>query len=348
VALNCDCSDTTGYRTLLELRQDMLRRLGYGAQVANPPPGMADLLTSFLQDAQRSLIRRFPSLRTERWFSWSLTAGERFYDLPDNDEAATLATPVNAAFSTATTGGTVAAGAHAYRVSALNANGETLASTETSITTTGATSTVTVNWSAVTGATGYKVYGRTTGAELRIATVGAVTTYIDTGAVTPAGALPSANTTATCAKTFDPLRITWVGVTHGTVRYPLMRGIPPEVLDRTTTNSYPSHYDIRQCIEIWPAPAATEGTLRIRAHFQAEAFAADADKPTIDDQAVFLLALANAKAHYGKPDANNIVSQLEVYLQGLVAGTHGPQRYIPGEGRSASAYVEPKTTVPFT
>lgn len=114
---------------------------------------------------------------------------------------AALATPVNAAFSTATTGGTLAAATYYYRVSALDANGETLASPETSQVTTGATSTVTVNWGAVPGATGYKVYGRTTGAELLIATVGNVTTYTDTGSVTPAGALPTENTTSQFAAT---------------------------------------------------------------------------------------------------------------------------------------------------
>jgi hypothetical protein len=107
-----------------------------------------------------------------------------------------LATPVNAAFATALTGGTLAAGTYYYCVSAINAYGETLASAETSQVTTGTTSTVTVNWGAVSGATGYKVYGRTTAGELLIATVGAVTTYIDTGAITPSGALPAANTTA--------------------------------------------------------------------------------------------------------------------------------------------------------
>lgn len=109
---------------------------------------------------------------------------------------AALATPVNAAFSTATTGGTLAAGTYYYRVSAINSMGETLASTETSIATTGSTSTVTVNWGAVSGATGYKVYGRSTGAELLMATVGNVTTWTDDGSITPAGALPAANTTA--------------------------------------------------------------------------------------------------------------------------------------------------------
>lgn len=109
---------------------------------------------------------------------------------------ASLATPTNAAFSTADTGGSLAAGTYYYRVSALNAEGESLASAETSQVVPPGTSTnkVTVNWGAVTGATGYKVYGRDTGAELLIATVGAVTTYEELGAITPAGALPAANT----------------------------------------------------------------------------------------------------------------------------------------------------------
>ncbi|OGT56292.1 MAG: hypothetical protein A3E01_07000 [Gammaproteobacteria bacterium RIFCSPHIGHO2_12_FULL_63_22] len=111
--------------------------------------------------------------------------------------ATTLSTPVNAAFSTDSTGGTLVPATYYYRVSAINAVGETLASTETSqVVGAGTnTNTVTVNWAAVSNATGYKVYGRSTGAELLIATVGAVLTYIDTGAVTPAGALPVANTT---------------------------------------------------------------------------------------------------------------------------------------------------------
>lgn len=107
-----------------------------------------------------------------------------------------LTTPVNAAFATATTGGTLAAATYFYRVSAINAYGETLASAETSVVTTGTTSTTTVNWGAVANAAGYKVYGRTTGAELLMATLGNVLTFTDTGAVTPAGALPTVNTTS--------------------------------------------------------------------------------------------------------------------------------------------------------
>lgn len=114
-----------------------------------------------------------------------------------------LATPTNAAFATATTGGTLADGTYSYRVSALDGKGgETLASTATTQTTSGGgTSTVTVNWNKVTGATGYKVYGRVGGSEQLMATLGDVATWTDTGSVTPSGALPASNTTGTKAGT---------------------------------------------------------------------------------------------------------------------------------------------------
>lgn len=141
---------------------------------------------------------------------------------------AALATPVNAAFSTATTGGTLAAATYAYRVSALDGRGgETLASTETTQVTTGSTSTVTVNWGAVTGATGYRVYGRTSGGQQLLATVGAVTTYTDTGAVTPSGALPTANTTGLGAGTSTDVAIaSGSSVTVGL--FVASGGVPPQ------------------------------------------------------------------------------------------------------------------------
>jgi len=95
----------------------------------------------------------------------------------------------------ATTGGTLAASTtYAYRVSALVGSTETLAGPEIAVTTASSTgtNTVTLSWLPVAGAASYKIYGRTTGAELFIAQVNApATTYVDTGSVTPAGALPS-------------------------------------------------------------------------------------------------------------------------------------------------------------
>lgn len=111
-----------------------------------------------------------------------------------------LSPPVQSALATAASGGTIAAGTYRYIVTAINANGETTASNEQQITTTGATSTVTVTWAAVAGATGYKLYktaaGGATGTELLYKTVGAVTSDIDTAPGTPSGAFPTVNTAA--------------------------------------------------------------------------------------------------------------------------------------------------------
>jgi hypothetical protein len=101
------------------------------------------------------------------------------------DTHAKLTTPVATTTSTATSGGTLPAGTHYYRVAALSAQGETLASNTLSQVTTGAASTVTVNWTAVSGAIGYAIYGRVSGNERLLTRVGAVTTWIDTGSIIP-------------------------------------------------------------------------------------------------------------------------------------------------------------------
>lgn len=105
-----------------------------------------------------------------------------------------LTAPTNATFTAGA--GTLTTATYYYRVTALNAAGETVPSTETSLSVTGPAG-VNVNWGAVTGATSYKVYGRSTGAELLVATVTApTTTWLDSGAVTPSGAMPITGTSA--------------------------------------------------------------------------------------------------------------------------------------------------------
>ena len=93
-----------------------------------------------------------------------------------------------------TTTGTLATGTYGYRVSALNALGETLASTEATAAVVGPTGKVTVTWLTVAGATSYNVYGRTVGAELLMGNTAALT-FADSGGTTPAGAMPTTNTT---------------------------------------------------------------------------------------------------------------------------------------------------------
>ena len=69
-----------------------------------------------------------------------------------------------------------------------------VSSTEDSVTI-GATKGVQITWGAIDGATGYKIYGRSQATEQLLKTVGAVTTWTDTGADSPSGALPVADST---------------------------------------------------------------------------------------------------------------------------------------------------------
>ena len=117
----------------------------------------------------------------------------------------TITTVPTPAAPTITQAGTAGTTTYGYRVSAISGTGETIASTETTTATGNATLSGTnyniVSWTPTAGAESYKVYGRTAGAELLIAgTTGAVyntalCSYNDTGAITPAGALPLANST---------------------------------------------------------------------------------------------------------------------------------------------------------
>jgi len=114
-----------------------------------------------------------------------------------------LTTPTAPTAATSTTGGSLAAGTQSYRVAAFNANGSTLASTAVTQATTGSTSTVTLTLgAAVPGAAGYSIFGRVGGSELWMADVPAnATTWTDNGSITPAGALPTVNTTVGAAYT---------------------------------------------------------------------------------------------------------------------------------------------------
>lgn len=217
---NCDCDDNYPAKTLLELRKYLMVRLGFAAMLASPPPGMTDLLNSFLIDAQLLMYRKYVVFRTERWFTWNMTAGVRFYDFAENSDV--------------------------------------------------------------------------------------------------------------CTKHMDPRKITWVGISQDCDSWrPLHCRIEPTRYS-SRGNGIPDSYEIRQCIEVWPAPVDDTWKLRIKGHFGLLPFAADADVNTIDFEVIQLHALANAKAHYGQPDAGNYMQQLATLIGDYNAGSHHTRRYIPG------------------
>jgi hypothetical protein len=134
-----------------------------------------------------------------------------------------------------------------------------------------------------------------------------------------------------CNFQMDPLKsIEWAGIQDTrNVWYPLIQGIPPQLYTMITKPWRPARYDIRQAIELYPMPDQTYW-LWIKGHFGLTSFIAPTDTTTLDSELVFLHALANAKSHYGQPDANNIEAQANAYRGELIAGTHQTAHYLPG------------------
>jgi hypothetical protein len=134
-----------------------------------------------------------------------------------------------------------------------------------------------------------------------------------------------------CTLKLDGRRIAWAGVSQGDdVWTPIVCGIPPEAYT-TRSSGIVQWYEVRQCIEVWPPPSDDAWLLRIKGDVGLLPLVADTDRTTVDAEGVFLLALANAKAHYNKPDARDTGAQAQGFMRDLTAASHGTRRYIPGE-----------------
>lgn len=140
----------------------------------------------------------------------------------------------------------------------------------------------------------------------------------------------------------DPLSVEWVGFEDlNQAWYILVNGIDPVLYTRAQISTgWPTHYEIRSCIEIFPAPRAPY-TLWIKGQFGLDPFAADTDTTTVDAEAVFLLALGRVKLHYGNPDAQAVLTQASNYTKYLTAGQHNTRRYVP-RTRVQTPWTPPK------
>lgn len=227
-SFNCECEVDPESRTLAAMRLELLARAGYAAQANNPPPGIANLFNSYLRGAQEYLYRQYKAMQTERFFSWRLEQGVRYYGLWDNIQC--------------------------------------------------------------------------------------------------------------CEVKLDRYKITgaWLEDPNG-VWVPLVYGIPPEFYTMTTFIGWPARYEVRQCIEVFPAPQADGYKLWVKGHFGLYPFAADADLTTINAEPVFLWALALAKSQKGDKDAGvptlgretGYYGMAVAIIKNLIANSHVNRRYVP-------------------
>lgn len=131
--------------------------------------------------------------------------------------------------------------------------------------------------------------------------------------------------------TLDPLKsVDWVGIQDSrNVWYPMIQGIPPQLFTMITKPWRPARYEFGRAIEIYPTPDQTYW-LWVKGCAALTPFNTDSSTTSIDSELVFLWALANAKAHYGQPDANNVAGMANAYKAELIAGTHQTAHYVPG------------------
>lgn len=144
-----------------------------------------------------------------------------------------------------------------------------------------------------------------------------------------------------CTLQLNPLAITWVGFEDlNKAWYRLVEGIDPVYYTRANINfGWPTRYEIRSCIEVFPAPQAVY-TLWIKGDIGLAPFSADADRTTFDDEAVLLFAVGNWKSAKGRSDWERAMGQATARLQDLTARKHGTARYVP------STYVQNPATPP--
>lgn len=113
---------------------------------------------------------------------------------------------------------------------------------------------------------------------------------------------------------------------HATTWMPLVQGINP-VLYTDSSRSIPTHYDVREYLEVFPTPDQPY-VLWLKGHMGLKRFSEDTDEATIDHEIVLLFAAAMGKAHYRQPDANNYAQMCARMTAELTAASHGTRRYL--------------------
>lgn len=140
----------------------------------------------------------------------------------------------------------------------------------------------------------------------------------------------------------EPRRIISVSLQDGTFRSPPLReGIVPEMHNQTS-GGRPTHYARRANVEFWPVPDSSAYDIYFEGYCKLRSFELDTDTTTVDEELVFMLALANGKAHYRQPDAEIYASEMNAMMKRLKGADHGGRRYIPGMNDDHSAMPMPR------
>jgi hypothetical protein len=269
-------------------------------RVARRPPNIVAMCNQWLQVAQNQLYNRYRMLRSDRWWTIPISQGNRIYDVPSVSSepqsitfAATSPATITRAAGSWLTDGFLAG----HRIKALGAANAGNNNTQ---------------WT--------------------IASLTATVITLAAGDVVVAEG-PTANVTVNTANylslNFRQCREAWL--LDDTQWLPLIAGINP-MLFSLTTQSLPTHYELREFFEIFPAPNKAY-TAYLRGHFGLMPFTADTDKTSIDPEPILLQALAWGSARYRPQEAGMYKRELETLVGHLNAGKYDGRRFIPASSR---------------
>ncbi len=294
--------------TLEALQTYLMQRLGFAAQAASPPPGMADMLTAIINESQQGLYRRYAQ------DGYNDAAPTLLVNPTDALTLDNFAVQVNAV---------AIAKAHYGQPDARMFANQYETYLKELMQRSPPTLKLIVN-DALTSAQTW-LYKEYTALHTR---------RFFRWKVNPGQrfySMKDNDENVLADFNLDPTKtIEWVGIQDSrNVWYPLIEGIPPQLYTMITKPWRPARYTIRAAIELYPAPDQTYW-LWVRGHFGLQSFVNDSDNTTIDSELVFLHALALCKKHYNQPDADTIEAQSERYRARLIAGTHATAHYVPG------------------
>ena len=134
-------------------------------------------------------------------------------------------------------------------------------------------------------------------------------------------------------------RILKIAVKVNSLWVDLREGINTEHYSYQDRNYYPQRYERYAQIELWPK-ADISYTVRVWYIRELGRFTQDGDRCTIDDDLIFLHALANAKAHYRQPDADIYTRQMQSILTQLKTKQFGNRSY--RRGADSELQIRPK------
>lgn len=115
---------------------------------------------------------------------------------------------------------------------------------------------------------------------------------------------------------------------------PLVWGIPASYYTHDNEDGWPRYYEVRGCIEVFPAPADAY-KLRVKGRWDLQAFEADDDYTSIDPNIVLWWAIGLWRTDKGDARAADThFAMARRRIKRLTAGSHGTARYIPGRRRT--------------